>query len=107
MIISQETSDYFIQNFEFNFSRYKTGDQLLHTLRINTINASSDGRVYHQVENFECKLKKSKEIKITSLNGSETICNSWTQLSVRFRRGSNIRFEPKQKKRFFGLLKEL
>ena len=66
----------------------------------HAINASSDGRIYHQVENFECKLKKSKEIKITSLNGFEIICNSWTQFSVRFKRGSNKRFEPEQKKSF-------
>ena len=95
------------QNFDLNFSRYKPGDNLVQRLGINTINLSSDGTMYHQVENFECKLQKSKEIKITSLNGTETICNSITHFSVRFKRSCIIRLETKQRKRFFDLLRDL
>jgi len=80
------------QNFDLNFSRYKPGDNLVQRLGINTINLSSDGTMYHQV---------------ASLNGTETICNSITHFSVRFKRSCIIRLETKQRKRFFDLLRDL
>jgi len=106
MTISDETANFFVDNFNINSGRYILSQEMLNNLEIKITNFNKDLHLYHIVEDFRCKLILPKVNKIVLLDGSELTSRSRYFLNVRFLRDTRFFLTLEQRRRMMRLLNQ-